>query len=94
MKFRVTGQNRETGARQTLEFEADSKGAAERKADKAGMSVNHAELVTEGYEPPAETSSSRSSGGGMGKAIGWIIVIAAVGLIVMNWARIKGMMGK
>ena len=32
MRYKVIGQNRDTGARQTLEFEAESKAAAERKA--------------------------------------------------------------
>jgi hypothetical protein len=33
MKFQVIGQNRDTGARMTLEFQAESKAAAERKAN-------------------------------------------------------------
>ena len=40
MKYRVSGAHRGTGARMTLEFEADSKAAAERKATQAGMEVH------------------------------------------------------
>lgn len=40
-KFRVTGSNRETSARMTLELTAASKGDAERKAAQAGMIVSH-----------------------------------------------------
>src|SRR4051812_44382760 len=45
MNFRVTGQNRETGARQFMEFEAENRAAAERKASQAGMSVTHLEVI-------------------------------------------------
>lgn len=57
MKYRVTGSNRDTGARMTLEFETDSKGAAERKASQAGMNVHHVELLPGGQDDPAETSA-------------------------------------
>jgi hypothetical protein len=49
MKFRVVGQNRDTGARMALEFEAESKAAAERKAMQAGMSVHHVNDITDGH---------------------------------------------
>ena len=49
MKYKVTGANRDNGARMTLEFEAESKAAAERKATQAGMSVNRVEDVTDGH---------------------------------------------
>ena len=48
MKYKVAGSNRDTGARMVLEFEAESKGAAERKAAQSGMSVNRVEDITEG----------------------------------------------
>jgi hypothetical protein len=40
-KFRVTGSNKETSARMTLELTAASKGDAERKAAHVGMIVSH-----------------------------------------------------
>ena len=49
MKYKVTGVNRENGARMALEFEAESKAAAERKATQAGMSVHRVEDVTDGH---------------------------------------------
>ena len=49
MRYNVVGQNRDTGARMTLEFEAESKAAAERKAAQAGMSVHHVTDVTNGH---------------------------------------------
>lgn len=58
MKYLVVGQNRDTGARMSLEFEAESKGAAERKAAQAGMSVRHISEVTD--------APSAAAGGGAG----------------------------
>jgi hypothetical protein len=55
MKYVVVGQNRDTGARMSLEFEAESKGAAERKAARAGMDVHHVTEATAG--PPATATS-------------------------------------
>jgi hypothetical protein len=53
MKFRVIGSSRKTGARMTLEFEAPSRAAAERKAQHAGMAVNRIETFGEtGDEKP------------------------------------------
>jgi len=49
MKYKVTGVNRENGARMALEFESESKAAAERKAAQAGMSVHRVEDVTDGH---------------------------------------------
>jgi len=91
MKFRVTGQNRETGARQIMEFEAESKGAAERKADKVGMSVNHATLIADTVEAH-DTPVRKASGGVSGKLV-WIVVIAVVVVAVMNWGRLKELWG-
>lgn len=63
MKYLVVGQNRDTGARMSLEFEAESKGAAERKAAKAGMDVHHVTEVT-GSSPAA--AATATSGGAAG----------------------------
>jgi hypothetical protein len=46
-KFRVTGSNKDTSARMTLELVAASKGDAERKAAHAGMIVSHVAPVQE-----------------------------------------------
>lgn len=83
MKFRVTGQNRDTGARQVLEFEAESRGAAERKAHQSGMTVNRVEDISDG-EPvkagitPGGTMRSRGGGGGRVKLLLAVIVVMAV----------------
>jgi len=47
MKFQVIGASRDTGARMTLEFEAESKAAAERKAAQQGMEVRSVREITD-----------------------------------------------
>jgi len=84
MKFQVIGQNRDTGARMTLEFEAESKAAAERKATGQGMSVHRVMDITDGYPPqshvpnPRAGNVRRSAGGGKFKAILILLIILAV----------------
>ncbi len=80
MKFKVIGQNRDTGARQVLEFEAESKAAAERKALQAGMTVNRVEDITDGeVSHTGVTPGGRrgSSGGGMFRKLVILAVVAA-----------------
>ena len=83
MRFKVTGQNKDTGARQTLEFEAESKGAAERKALQSGMTVNKVENISDGevaHTGVTPGSRGRSTGGGglFKKLIILAIVVAVV----------------
>jgi len=92
MKYKVTGSNRDTGARMTLEFEADSKGAAERKAQQSGMDVNHAELVDDGGEGPMETSArgmKRSTG--IHPIIKLLVIVAIIAVAYYYvWPLIRG----
>jgi hypothetical protein len=94
MKFRVTGQNRETGARQVLEFEAESRGAAERKAMQSGMTVNRVEDISDG-EPakagvtPGGSMRSRGGGGRVKLLVAVIVLMAIVyGLYRMHIIKI------
>ena|ERR1700683_4644887 len=79
MKFRVTGQNRDSGARMVLEFEAESKAAAERKAMQQGMSVNRVEDISDGHvghamDPnPAAGRMRRGSNNMM-----WVVVLVVI----------------
>jgi hypothetical protein len=102
MKYVVVGQNRDTGARMSLEFEAESKGAAERKAAQAGMSVRHVNEVVDG--PPVAGTPARGghaatpatgdfrpirqSSGGLLKLIVVVAILAA--LAWFFWGRIRG----
>ena len=70
MKYRVIGSNKDTGARMTLEMEADSKAAAERRALQSGMYVTRVEdaaVVREDVGAPRRvsrgTGCARAQGG-------------------------------
>ncbi len=93
MKFKVTGQNRDTGARQTMEFEAESKGAAERKAIQAGMNVNRVEDVTDGevqHTGVTRGGSMRGSGGGgLFKKLVVLAIVIAAGYILWKSGIVK-----
>jgi hypothetical protein len=83
MKFQVIGQNRDTGARMTLEFEAESKGAAERKANNQGMAVHRVVDITDGHPPMSHDPNPRAgaahhAGGGRLKLILIVAIIAVL----------------
>ena len=78
MKYRVIGANRDTGARMILEFEAESKAAAERKASQSGMSVNRVEDITDGHVAHATTGSVRRRNGSGGFLVKFIVLLAIV----------------
>jgi hypothetical protein len=95
MLYKVSGSNKDTGARMTLEFQAESKAAAERKANQSGMNVLRVEDVTDGESAKAYQSTGRKKGGGgMMKLIILIILIAVsvyfigVGQI-MHWLHLS-----
>ncbi len=91
MKFKVVGQNKDTGARMALEFEAESKAAAERKAIQSGMTVNHVTDITDGGGSglAADYRGPIKQGGGLIK-FAVIVVILAVAAWYF-WAKIKRM---
>ena len=91
MKFRIIGSNRETGARMTLEMEAESKAAAERRATQSGMSVNRVEDISNGYVAHATEprTTRRRSGGGKFKLLLIVVVLAAAAWYF--WPHVRGM---
>ena len=93
MKFKVIGQNRDTGARQVLEFEAESKGAAERKALQAGMTVNKVEDITDGeVDHTGVTPGGRmrsSNGGGMFKKLIVLAIVVAAAYLLWKSGIVK-----
>jgi len=83
MRYHVIGQNRDTGARMSLEFDAESKAAAERKAAQQGMSVHRVEDVTDGY--PARSHAPNPRAGRMrnrGSRLPLFIVGVAIGVLL------------
>lgn len=98
MKFVVVGQNRDTGARMSLEFEAESKAAAERKAAKTGMSVHHVTDVTDGHPatagaPRAVRPVRRSRGGG--GLVGFLLLLLIVAAAAWYfWPQLQRTLGR
>jgi hypothetical protein len=93
MKFRVIGSSRETGARMSLEFEAESKAAAERKATQSGMSVTRVEDISDGYVAHASAPrTSRRRGGGGGKLTLLILIIILAAAAWYFWPHIRPML--
>jgi uncharacterized membrane protein YcjF (UPF0283 family) len=89
MKYRVIGQNRDTGARMILEFEAESKAAAERKASQQGMSVNRVEDITDGHVSHAYDAPLRRRKGAGGKILMFILLLVLVVAILWMLNIIK-----
>ena len=78
MRYKVTGAHRGTGARMSLEFEADSKAAAERKAAQAGMEVHRvadAAGAISDRDPTLGTGGRRT---GLHPVVKLIVLIAAL----------------
>ena len=76
MKFTVTGSSRENGARMTLEIDANSRAAAEKKAASAGMLVARVDQSGEDSAAPRPPVTVYKSGRA-GKILP-LIVLAAV----------------
>jgi hypothetical protein len=101
MQFKVTGSNKDTGARMALEFEAESKAAAERKAIQSGMIVNR---VQELSEHEAEISRQAQRDAHRGEAveksklpglITLLLVLAIIAAVLyFVWPRIQAVMNK
>ena len=90
MKFVVVGQNRTTGARMSMEFEAESKAAAERKATQAGMSVNRVEDITDGYVAKAHEPLPRKRKSGLGGLVKLVLFVAIVAAAAYYfWPKIQ-----
>lgn len=93
MKFKVTGQNKDTGARQVIEFEAESRGAAERKAIQTGMTVNRVEDITDGDPVKAGVTPGGSirsgSGGGIIKKLILLAIVVAAAYILWKSGIIR-----
>jgi hypothetical protein len=77
----------------TLDFEASSKADAERKATKAGMEVQHAQVVSDSDATPAHERHTHrgEDGGDSGRFIKLLVVVVIVAVAVFFfWAKIRG----
>lgn len=100
MKYRVVGANRDTGARMTLELEADSRARAEQKATLSGMNVQHLQEITDGeiehaMEPrPRHHGPSDDRGGLPGFVKVGLFLLIVAGVVYFFWDRIRGAIGQ
>ena len=96
MKYRVIGANRDTGARQILEFEADSKAAAERKAMQSGMTVTRVEDITNGLPAHAiETGTAARRATGMHPVVRLVLLLIVLALLYyFAWPYVRAMIGR
>jgi hypothetical protein len=90
MKYQVSGAHRGTGARMVLEFEADSKAAAERKARQAGMEVHRVADVTagDGMTEPELGTGGRRTGAHPVLTLVALLIVAVVAYYV--WTMVRG----
>ena len=94
MRFQVTGQNHETGARMTLELEADSKGQAERKAAQQGMDVRKVEPMDGPAHSMAATDPSRTRRPGIHPLIKLLIFVVILAVLYYFFGpRLRAMLG-
>ncbi len=96
MRYRVIGANKDTGARQVQEFEAESKAAAERKALQSGMTVSRVEDITDGYATHAiETGSTNRRAHGMHPVVKLLIILVILGAAVyFAWPYLRGLINR
>jgi hypothetical protein len=97
MKFKAIGSNRDTGARMVLEFEAESKAAAERKATQSGMNVNSVQDISDGDVEHAGIvagGASRRKVTGMHPIMKLIILVAIIAIAwFVVWPMVRARMG-
>ena len=97
MQFKVTGTSKTTGARMVLEFEAESKAQAERKAMQQGMNVTRAENISDG-EPPKSypTGADRRARGGSltGKLLALLILVGIIYGVYHFWPQIQALISR
>jgi len=95
MLYKVTGTNRDTGARMAVECDASNRASAERKAAQSGMGeILHCEQVQDPNAPRIERRTHRGEfeANGPGRLIGWAVVLVIVVVaIVILWPRLRGL---
>src|SRR5688500_4107237 len=97
MKYKVSGVNRDNGARMALEFEAESKAAAERKAAQAGMSVHRVEDITDGHVAHAlePNPHRRRRTTGIHPVFKLVVLLAiAACAYYFGWPIVRGVLGR
>ena len=99
MKYKCVGSNRATGARVTMELDANNRAIAERKATQAGMDVLHVEQVMDETQGEQNHRATRRGEfepeSHLGRKILLFVVLAAVVIgVFMYWGKIRAMIGR
>ena len=78
----------------SLDLEAVSKAAAERKAQNAGMDVQHVQPITDADAPQPHSTHRGEDSGGSGSLVKVLIFIAIIAVItILAWPKIRAMIG-
>ena len=89
MQYKVTGTNKDTGARMILELEANNRADAERKATQSGMLVNHVQEIRDDGDQDHPRTKHRGEfderSGAAGKMIVLLIIVAIIGAAWYYW---------
>ena len=88
MRFLVTGQRVETGRRESLTVEAESKAAAERKGRELGLEVRSVRDVSDGMPltTPVDYGARRGGGGGLMRTVVVLLILLAAAWAAWTFA--------
>ncbi len=103
MQFKVSGVNRESGARMALQFDTTSKAAAERKASQSGMDVHRCVADTDetgandvgllaGPRTETRYEMGRADRGTMKWAIVTVVILAATAAAYLALPHLRSML--
>jgi hypothetical protein len=95
MHYHITGTNHNTGARMTLQIEAGSKAAAEKKAQNTGMDVQHVQEIAGGDAQSGQERHNRRgefprTSGSLLKLLIFAAVVAAIAYFA--WPKIRSVL--
>ena len=96
MQYHITGINHSKGSHMTLEIEAPSKAAAERKARLAGMDVQHVQDMThQEHAMEKQNHRTEASAGGLGWVVKLLVAAAIVMVIVaIAWPKVRDVLNR
>jgi hypothetical protein len=90
MRFHVTGIDHAKGSHMALDVDAPSKAAAEKRAQQAGMDVQHIHPIGEQQSQGRATHRGEFETSGAGWIFKVIIVVAVVGAIAfVVWNKLQ-----
>ena len=93
MRYHVTGIDHAKGAHMTLDIDAPSKAAAEKRAQLAGMDVQHIQDVTNQDQHARSTHRGQEASGGSGWAMKLAVTVVIVAIVIaVLWPKIRAIL--